>query len=145
MAFDLIPSNFWSFPTFRIPPAFGDEEEDLTSLSSVPSGLSLSEDDTHVYVTAALPGVKEKDIDITFDKGYLWVKGETSEQESEKKRKYYRRSTSSFSYRIAVPGDLDPKVEPEAIYQHGVMSIKFAKSPVSQPKKISITSSDKKS
>jgi HSP20 family protein len=138
MAFDLTPAGFWHFPSLRLPSSFGDEEDDLQFGAQVPSGLSLSEDEKFVYATAALPGVDEKNIDITFDRGVLWVKGEQTEEEENKKRKYYRKATSSFSYRISVPGDLDLGTEPEATYKNGVMTIKFTKSPAAQPKKISI-------
>lgn len=119
-------------------PSITDDEDDWASLPSVPSGISISEDEKNVYVCAALPGVSEKDIDMTFDKGYLWVKGEAKSEEDDKKRKYYRRASSSFSYRIAVPGDVDLNKEPEAKYQDGVMEVTFAKSPASQPKKITV-------
>lgn len=133
MALDITPLSFWRFPSIR---GFWDDEDDLAMTSAMPSGISISEDDAHVYVEAALPGVDPKDVEITFDKGVLWIKGETKEEE--KKRKYYRKATSSFSYRIAVPGDLDPKVDPVAEAKHGVMKITFKKTPEAQPKKIAV-------
>jgi HSP20 family protein len=134
MAIDLVPSSFWRFPTMR---SIWDDEDDL-SISSTPSGISISEDDTHVYVDVALPGVDPKDVDITFDKGMLWVKGEVKEEE--KGKKYYRKATSSFSYRVAVPGDLDITQEPEAKPWHGMMRVTFTKSKASMPKKIAVKS-----
>lgn len=134
MAFDIIPGSFMSFP--RIPSVFSDDDDWITS--AAPSGVSISEDDTHVYISAHLPGVDEKDADITFDKGMLWIKGEGKEEETDKKKKFYRKATSSFSYRVAVPGDIDLSVDPEAKYKHGVMTVTFAKSPKSQPKKIAV-------
>jgi len=118
-----------------------DEDEDMwLSNFSGASGVSVSEDDGHVYVTASTPGLNEKDIDVTYDKGLLWIKGEKQEEEEDKKRKFYRRAESSFSYRIAVPGDVDLSREPEAVYKNGVMTVTFAKSPQAQPKKITIKS-----
>ena len=136
MAYDIVPGSFWSFPSFRIPSIF--DEEDDWAPASTPSGISISEDDKFVYVSAAMPGVTENDIDITFNKGVLWIKGETKTEEEDKKRKFYRRASGSFSYRIAVPGETDTRSEPEATYKNGVMTVKFAKSPASQPKKISV-------
>jgi len=52
--------------------------------------------------------------------------------------KYYRKATSSFSYRVAVPGEIDLNVEPEAESKHGVMRVIFAKHPKMQPKKITV-------
>lgn len=134
MAFDLIPSSFLNFP--RFPATLSDDDDWMAT--SAPSGVSVSEDDKHVYVQAHLPGVDEKDVDMTFDKGMLWIKGETKQEEEDKKKKFYRKATSSFSYRVAVPGDLDLSVDPEAKYKNGVMTVSFIKSPKSQPKKITV-------
>lgn len=137
MRLNLIPKPFWNMPTMV------DDDEDLwLSNFSGGSGVSVSEDDSHVYVTASTPGLEEKDIEVTFDKGTLWIKGEKQEVEEDKKRKFYRRAESSFSYRIAVPGDLDLSKDPEATYKNGVMTISFVKSPQSQPKKIAFKSSN---
>ncbi len=138
MAFDLIPSSLWNFPSLRVPAGFDEDDNDLQFSSLGRSGISLSEDEKFVYVTAALPGVTEKNIDMTFDKGTLWIKGEQEEEEENKNRKYYRKAVSSFSYRVAIPGDLDSKIDPDASYKNGVMTIKFTKSPAAQPKKIII-------
>lgn len=133
MPYDLVPSRLFNFPSMW------NEDEDLMPLSSsVTSGLSVSEDDKNIYIEASVPGIDPKNIDITFHDGNLWVKGETKEEERDKTRKYYREATRSFSYRVAVPGEIDPSQEPQATYKHGVMKIAFAKSPKSQPKKIQI-------
>lgn len=138
MAFDLVPGSFWNFFPTQLPSLLS-QDDDWQSLP-VPSGISVSEDEKNVYVAAALPGVDEKNIDITFNKGILWIKGETREEETDKKRKYYRRATGSFSYRVAVPGEIDLAVEPEAVFKNGVMTVQFSKSPQSQPRKISVKS-----
>ena len=137
MAFDLIPNRLFSFPSMRIPSIWNDEDEWLTN-STTGSGLSVSEDEKNVYVEASLPGIDPKDVEITFQDGYLWVRGEAKEEESDKKKKYYRQSSRAFSYRVAVPGEISEKVEPTASSKHGVMTVTFAKSPKTQPKKIQI-------
>ena len=136
MRLSLIPRSMWNMSSVF------DEDDDNNWLSSfsATTGTSVSEDDKHVFVTAALPGLEEKDIDITFDKGMLWIKGEKEETEEDKKKKFYRRSESSFSYRIAVPGEIDSTSEPEATFKNSVMTVRFAKSPAAQPKKITVKS-----
>jgi HSP20 family molecular chaperone IbpA len=62
----------------------------------------------------------------------------SEDEEKDKGRKYYRQATKSFSYRVAVPGDVDTNAEPTATYKNGVMAIEFLKSPKSQPKKIKV-------
>lgn len=116
-------------------PTIWDDDDDMMAVSS-PSGLSVSEDDKNVYVEASMPGLEAKDIEVTFDKGVVWVKGEA--QKEDKDKKFYRRASRSFSYRVAVPGEIDPDTEPEATYKNGVMTVTFAKSPKKQPKKITV-------
>lgn len=139
MAYDLIPRNLLAFPSVHIPSVWNDEDDWLTAPSS-PSGLSVSEDDKKVYIETAIPGIDPKNIEITTHDGYLWIRGETKEEEKDKSRKYYREATKSFSYRVAVPGDIDNSIDPVATYKHGVMTVAFIKSPKSQPKKIQIQS-----
>ncbi len=137
MAYDLIPKNFFSFPSIQIPSIWNDDDEWLTAPSS-PSGLSVSEDDKKVYIEAALPGIDPKNVEITTQDGYLWIRGEVKEEEKDKSRKYYREATKSFSYRVAVPGDIDSSIDPVASYRHGVMTVAFLKSAKSQPKRIPV-------
>lgn len=135
MANGLIPRSFWIFPSLRIP-SLVEDLLDETVLDTIPSGLSVSEDNEKVYVEAALPGIDPKDIDVTFEKGILHVSGEVKEEQ--KKKKYYRRATSSFSYRVAIPTDVDPKTTPEATYKNGMMHVIFKKTAPSKPKKIEV-------
>lgn len=132
MALDLVPSNFWRISNDLR--NFWEDDAWKTLVSNTPSGLSISEDDKNIYVETALPGINSNDIEVTFDKGILWIKGETKKENQN--RKVYQNMASSFSYRVAVPGDINTDIEPEASYDNGIMTIKFAKSPQSQPKKI---------
>ena len=133
MAYDLIPKSFFSFPK-----TFDWDDEDFLPMSSSPTGVSISEDEKHVYVQAALPGVSPDDVEMTFDKGTLWIKGEKKEEEEDKKKKFYRKATSSFSYRVVVPGEIDLGKDPEAESKDGMMTVTFTKHPKAQPKKIAV-------
>ena len=135
MAFDLIPNRLFSFP---MNPSIWSDDNDWSASTLTTNGLSVSEDEKSVYVEAALPGIDPKEVEITFQDGYLWIRGEVKEEENDKKKKYYRQSSKSFSYRVAVPGDIDGNVEPTATSKHGIMTVSFAKSPKVQPKKIQI-------
>ncbi|HVZ11646.1 MAG TPA: Hsp20/alpha crystallin family protein [Patescibacteria group bacterium] len=136
MSYYLTPSRVLSFPSFRFP-SFWDDEDELVQSGNA-TGLSISEDDQKVYVEAHLPGIDPKDTEVTYHDGYVWIKGESTEKEEDKARKYYRRASSSFSYRVAVPSDVDQNSEPEAKYKNGILNIAFTKAPESQPKKIQV-------
>lgn len=137
MTTNLIPSRLLSFPSLSLPDFWDEDERWLTS-PSAQSGLSLYEDESKVYVQAAVPGIDPKNVDVTFQDGYVWVRAENKQEQEDKAKKYYRRATQSFSYRVAVPGEIDTAKEPEATYKHGVMTIAFAKAAKVQPKKIQV-------
>lgn len=132
MVRNLLPRQFFTLPSVW------DDEDNFMAMPTSTSGLSLSEDEKNVYIKAHVPGVDPKNIDVTMHEGYLWIRGEHTENEEDKKRKYYRHAASSFSYRVAVPSDIDINAKPEATYKHGVMSVRFPKSPKTQPTKITI-------
>jgi HSP20 family protein len=139
MPLDIVPSNFWRLPI--IPSVLEDITDVDNWLPALPtygalSGLLISEDDKNVYVEAAVLGVDPKDVDVIFHKGMLCIKGQAKGEE--KKKKYYRKATSSFSYRIAIPEDVDGKTEPQAECSKGVVKVTFAKFSKTQPKKIAL-------
>lgn len=135
---DIVPGNFWRLPI--IASDLWEDLTDLTPFNGTINGLSVFEDEKNVYVEAAVPGIDPKKIDVSFEKGILWIKGEAKEEEKDGK-KYYRKASSSFSYRVTIPGEVDWNTEPTAISKNGIMRVTFAKSAKSQPKKISVTAS----
>jgi HSP20 family protein len=142
MTTSLIPRRLLSFPSLSLP-NFWDEDEEWFTSPSTQSGLSVYEDENNIFVEAAVPGIDPENVDVTFQDGYVWIHAETKEEDEDQKKKYYRKATRSFSYRVAIPGDVDPAKDPEATYKHGVMTIAFAKSPKVQPKKIQVKTLDK--
>lgn len=114
------------------------EEEDLEMGNG---NLSISEDKTHVYIEAAVPGMKMDDIELTYHKGVLEIHAEKKEESKDKEKKFYRKAMQEFSYRVYIPGQVDESKEPQATYQDGIMKITFDKMPQEAPKKIKIKKS----
>ena len=136
MSLDIVPKSFWSFPTKSLL-----SDDDFFAPTVTGTDLSVSEDDKNVYIEANMPGLDSDDIDVTYHKGQLWLRGDKKEEEKDKKRKFYRYSSNSFSYRLAVPGNINEKSEPDAEYKNGVMKVTFKKLAEAQPKKISVKKS----
>lgn len=135
MANGLTPRSFWTFPISRASSLWEDLMEE-TRMDTIPSGLSISEDDKNVYVDAALPGIDPKDIEITFGRGILHINGQVREEE--KGKKFYKKATSSFSYHVSVPEGVDTKKEPDVTYKNGMMRSVFKKTEPSKPKRIEV-------
>lgn len=131
----LVPRNFLSFPAFRMQ-SLWDELIDETRLNTIPSGLSISEDGKGFYVDAALPGIDPKDIEVTFDRGILYINGHAEEEKKDKK--FYRKATGSFSYSVAAPTGVDAKKEPKVTYSNGMMHAMFAKTAAHKPKRLTV-------
>ncbi len=67
--------------------------------------VDIVETDDAYEVTADLPGMDEKNLEVKLAKGTLTIKGEKREEKEEKKRDYYlrERHVGSFERRFALP------------------------------------------
>lgn len=102
------------------------------------NGLSLFEDDDHIFLEAAVPGIKPEQIHISLEKGLIYIKAENSiEQELKGKRVYYK-SDNSYSYRIPLPMRIDEQAAPEAVCKDGILKITLTKSRSCKPMKIAV-------
>lgn len=115
-------------------PNIWDDEDFLPTASD---NLDVYETKDEVVVKAAVAGVNPDKVDVTFEKGILTITGAEESEEKEDK-KYYRKSSRSYSYRVAVPGNIDLSIEPEAKVEHGVIKISFKKAEEAKPKKITV-------
>lgn len=120
-------------------PALSEVFEEFSPWAGRVSDVTVSEDEAHVFVEAALPGIKPDEIEVTFDRGILYIRGERKFEETDKKRKFYRKANSTFSYQVSVPGELDDKIEPKASFEHGLIKISFAKQKAVMPKRIKVS------
>lgn len=115
------------------------DEDILPALaSSAHNNLDVYETENEVVVRANVAGIAEKDLDITFEKGVLWIKGEKQAEEQDDQKKHYSRSSWNYSYKVAVPGLLDMSIEPDVSLKDGVITVTFKKAEESKPRKLSV-------
>ncbi len=103
--------------------------------------VDISETDKEIVISAELPGMEDKDIDVSLGKDSLTIKGEKKEEKEEKAKSYYRmeRSYGSFCRTISLPAEIDAdKVEAE--FKKGVLTIKLPKTAeaIKETKKVAI-------
>ena len=127
--FDL---GFWRMP--RRVPVFGMEPLWQSELSSgmVPS-VDVVENDHAYEITAELPGLDEKDIEVKQSNGVLTIKGEKKEETEEKKQDFYvsERLYGSFERSFRVPESVNiDKIE--ATFKKGVLTLVLPKKPEAQ-------------
>jgi HSP20 family protein len=103
--------------------------------------VDVSENDKEIHISAELPGLDEKDIDLTLSGNNLIIRGEKRAEKEEKGEQFYRKETSYGVFHRSIP--LPTEVEEdkiEATYRKGVLKIVLPKSPEARKarKKISI-------
>jgi HSP20 family protein len=100
--------------------------------AAVPA-VDIAETDKAYEITAELPGMDEKNIEVKFADGVLTIKGEKKEEKEEKKKDYYlsERSYGSFQRSFQVPDGVDTD-KIEAIFKKGVLTVALPKSAEAQ-------------
>jgi HSP20 family protein len=103
--------------------------------------VDVMEGDREVVVCVELPGMDEKDIEVSIMKDALTIKGEKNAERDEKGRDYYRmeRSYGSFSRTIPLPSEIDMD-RAEAHFKKGVLKVTLPKTAraMKETKKISV-------
>ncbi len=101
--------------------------------------LDVTDTDGVIEITAELPGMEEKDVNVAFEDGALTISGEkrTQTEKTEKDYVYAERSYGSFKRRIPLPQGVDP-AKVTAKMDKGVLTVAVAKPAQSQPTKIEV-------
>ena len=96
---------------------------------SMPS-VDVSESDKEIEVTAELPGIDEKDIDISLAEGVLTILGEKKSEVEKKEKDYYlqERTFGSIERVVPLPDTIDLD-SANATFKNGVLTVKLAKKP----------------
>jgi HSP20 family protein len=80
----------------------------MQTLGAMPA-VDVTQTDKGYEITAELPGMKEKDIDVKLANGILTIRGEKRDEKEEEKNDYYvrERSFGSFERSFQVPENVD--------------------------------------
>ena len=101
--------------------------------------VDVAETDKEVRVTAELPGMDEKDVDVELRGGVLTIRGERRDEQEEKGKNWYRREQSSGSFRRAIelPAGVDAG-KARAQFKKGVLVFTAPKRAEDQAKRKAI-------
>jgi HSP20 family protein len=91
-------------------------------------------------VKADVPGIDERDLDVTLTGHRLSVSGKREEEHEEKADRYhtYERDFGTFSRNFSLPEGADVEAL-RASLEQGVLTVTVPKKPEVQPKKIAVT------
>ena len=133
-------TNPFSFLQQEIDRLFDDVSRNIPGLAAtaMPS-MDISETDKVIEITAELPGLEKKDVELNVTDNLLTIRGEKKNEREEKNKDYHlvERSYGSFSRSVELPPGV--KVEDIAAeIANGVLKVTVQKPIPKQAKQIEI-------
>ncbi len=124
-----------AFRGFDLPASFGR----LAPLGGAWPKLDISDTEKELKVTADVPGLEEKDIEVLLDDGTLTLRGEKTAETNDKDRQFSERFYGRFERRIPLDCEVaEDKVT--AAFKNGVLTVTLPKTEraATRSKKIAI-------
>lgn len=121
----LVDDVFRSFDS-RLP-TFGS----LTSFGSSWPSVEISETDKEIKVTAEIPGLEEKDVEVLLEDGVLTLRGEKRAESGDREKQFSERFYGRFERRIPLGSEIEED-KVDARFRNGVLSLVLPKSATAQ-------------
>jgi HSP20 family protein len=135
---DQVFENF-GFGALRMP--FARPALNLEPAWTIAPAVDVAEREKEYEITAELPGLDDKDVEVKLANGTLTIKGEKKESKEQREKDYYlsERRYGSFVRSFRVPEGIDTD-KIEASFTKGVLTVKLPKTAQAQQaeKKIAI-------
>ncbi|MER9439863.1 Hsp20/alpha crystallin family protein [Mesorhizobium sp. M0340] len=95
--------------------------------------VEISDSEKEIRVTAEIPGMDEKDVELLLDDGVLTLRGEKREETEDKDRQFSERFYGRFERRIPLGYEVDEE-KVNAAFRNGVLSVTLPKTEHAQAK-----------
>jgi HSP20 family protein len=122
-------------------------DEVLTTSNFAPP-VDVYEDEHNITLKIEVPGIDEKDINVSIENNTLTVRGERRFEKDEKEENFHRVESryGSFTRSFTLPNTVDPE-QVTAHYEKGVLKIRLSKRAEAKPKliKVSVEKTEAKS
>lgn len=120
------------------------EEKDLVSSSWTPT-VDIFETENELVLSAEVPGINEKDIEIKIEDNTLTLRGERKFEKETKEENYHRieRAYGSFFRSFSLPLYINQDII-KAEHLNGVLKIIMPKKPELKPRKVKILTAENK-
>lgn len=100
--------------------------------------VDLIDQKEEIVLRADLPGLDEKDIEVTVQDGTLTIRGQRKEEKEEKKEDYYNeRAYGAFTRTLALPAGVD-RERIKATFAKGVLEVHLPKAKEAKGTKIEV-------
>jgi HSP20 family protein len=112
---------------------------DETTLSNWAPPVDVYEDAEGVTLTAELPGIDAKDVDVKVENGLLTLSGERRLDREDKKQNYHRieRTYGTFLRTFTLPPTVDVE-HIKAEHKNGLLKLFLPRREETKPRKISV-------
>lgn len=103
--------------------------------------VNVSEDEQKVYVSVELPGLEEKDVEVTLSDNALTIRGEKKQEREEKDGKnvhFVERLYGYFQRTIPLACEIDSD-NVDAVFKKGVLTITLTKTKAEQSRSKRVT------
>jgi len=98
-------------------------------LGAFSPSIDVKESDKDFIIRAELPGVEDKDIEVTVTNNSVTIKGEKKEEKEDKGKNYYYMERSYGSFNRVIPLEMETNAnKAEASFKNGVLHITIPKS-----------------
>ena len=110
----------------------------FTAAATVPN-MDVAETDKVIEITAELPGLEKKDVELNVTDNLLTIRGEKKSEREEKNKDYHlvERSFGSFARSVELPAGVKPE-DITAEIAKGVLKVTVQKPAPKQSRKIDI-------
>jgi HSP20 family protein len=99
--------------------------------------IEVKETNDSFTVTAELPGIDQKDLQVSLDDNVLTIRGEKRQERHEQERHYTERTYGRFERRIALEREIQAD-KIEARFKNGVLTVTLPKNPSAQARQRNI-------
>lgn len=101
--------------------------------------VDMVDEKDEIVVKADLPGLDQKDIEVTVQDGTLTIRGERKEEKEEKKEDYYyaERTYGAFMRSLPLPKGVDAD-KVKATFKKGVLEVHLPKAKEASGKTVEV-------
>jgi HSP20 family protein len=104
----------------------------FNQMSAWPS-VEVVETDKDIRIVAELPGMDEKDVEVSVSDDVLTIRGEKKAEIDDRERAFSERYYGRFERRIPLPFEVEDD-RAEASFENGVLTVTLPKSPMAEAK-----------
>jgi len=101
--------------------------------------VDIAENENSYEIKVDVPGMKKKDLNISFKDNVLTLSGEKKEEKEDKGKNFFRKERvyGKFQRSFRIPQDIDPE-KIKAKYEDGVLTVEVPKTESTKAKEIAI-------